>query len=151
MTARKTRTRKPRRTAGPAEAIALATHSAELALASMAVVGARTPLIASAAREPAKGDYAELTRMVVEKPLAFAKGAPAGAPAWAAMTAETQRYLAQAWNTPRLGAFPAMDATLAAMAFWGRMASLSLTWQTAMLAPVHAAATANARRLGGKA
>ena len=44
-----------------------------------------------------------------------------------------------------------MDASLGAFAFWGRMMSLGVAWQSAMLAPVHAAATANARRLDAKA
>ena len=43
-----------------------------------------------------------------------------------------------------------MDASLGAMAFWGRMMSLGVAWQSAMLAPVHAVATANASRLGAK-
>jgi len=67
------------------------------------------------------------------------------------MAAETDRYLAQAWKTPRVGLAPVLDASLGAMAFWARMMSLGVAWQSAMLAPIHAAATANARRLGAKA
>jgi hypothetical protein len=82
-----------------------------------------------------RGNYAELTRMVSEKPLAFAQGASAGGPAWLAMAAESNRYLAQAWKTPRYGLAPALSASLGAMAFWGRMMSLGVAWQSAMLAP----------------
>ena len=146
-----TRPRKTRRKATPADAFALATAGAELALASLKVVGARTPMIVQAMSDPMRGNYAELTRMVSEKPLAFAKGAAAGGPAWLAMAAESNRYLAQAWKTPTYGLAPAMNASLGAMAFWGRMMSLGVAWQSAMLAPVHAEATANARRLGSKA
>ena len=146
-----TRPRKTRRKATPADAFALATAGAELALASLKVVGARTPMIVQAMSDPMRGNYAELTRMVSEKPLAFAKGAAAGGPAWLAMAAESNRYLAQAWKTPSYGLAPAMNASLGAMAFWGRMMSLGVAWQSAMLAPVHAEATANARRLGSKA
>ena len=146
-----TRPRKTRRKATPADAFALATAGAELALASLKVVGARTPMIVQALSDPMRGNYAELTRMVSEKPLAFAKGAAAGGPAWLAMAAESNRYLAQAWKTPSYGLAPAMNASLGAMAFWGRMMSLGVAWQSAMLAPVHAEATANARRLGPKA
>lgn len=147
--------KRPRRKATPADAFALATTGAELALASLRVVGARTPMIVQAVHDPARGDYAELTRMVSEKPLAFARGAHAAGPAWLAMAAESNRYLsrswAQAWKAPTWGLAPAMDASLGAMAFWGRMMSLGVAWQSAMLAPLHAAATANARRLGAKA
>jgi hypothetical protein len=148
-----TRTRKTpaRRKATPSDAFALATTGAELALASLRVVNARTPMIARAVSDPMRGDYAELTRMVSEKPLAFAQGAAAAGPAWLAMAAESNRYFAQAWKTPRYGVAPAMDASLGAMAFWGRMMSLGVAWQSAMLAPVHAVATANASRLGAKA
>ena len=144
---RKTR----RKAATPADAFALATAGAELALASLKVVNARTPMIVQAMSDPMRGNYAELTRMVSEKPLAFAKGAAAGGPAWLAMAAESNRYLAQVWKTPTYGLAPAMNASLGAMAFWGRMMSLGVAWQSAMLAPVHAEATANARRLGPKA
>ena len=144
---RKTR----RKAATPADAFALATAGAELALASLKVVNARTPMIVQAMSDPMRGNYAELTRMVSEKPLAFAKGAAAGGPAWLAMAAESNRYLAQVWKTPTYGLAPAMNASLGAMAFWGRMMSLGVAWQSAMLAPIHAAATTNARRLGPKA
>jgi len=145
------RTRKPRRKAAPADAFALATTGAELALASLRVVNARTPMIVQAVNDPARGNYAELTRMVSEKPLAFARGAHAAGPAWLAMAAESNRYLSQAWRAPTWGLAPALNSSLDAMAFWGRMMSLGMAWQSAMLAPVHAAATANARRLGAKA
>lgn len=146
----RTQTRKPRRKATSADAFALASTSAELALASLRVIDARAPMIVAAVRDPMRGNYAELTRMVSEKPLAFAQGAAAAGPAWLAMAAESNRYLAQAWKTPRTGLAPALDASLGAMAFWGRMMSLGVAWQSAMLAPIHAAATANARRLGPK-
>jgi hypothetical protein len=145
-----TRIRKtPRRRRGTSsDAFALASASAELALASLRVIDARAPMIVAAARDPMRGNYAELARMVSEKPLAFAQGAAAAGPAWLAMAAESNRYLAQAWKTPRLSLAPALEASLGAMAFWGRMMSLGVAWQSAMLAPIHAAATANARRLG---
>ena len=140
-----------RRKTAATDTFALATAGAELALASLRVVNARTPMIAQAFSDPVRGNYAELTRMVSEKPLAFAQGASAGGPAWLAMAAESNRYLAQAWKTPSFGLAPAMSASLGAFAFWGRMMSLGVAWQSAMLAPVHATATANARRLGPKA
>jgi hypothetical protein len=145
------KTRTTRRKATASDAFSLATANAELALASLRVVNARTPMIARALSDPMRGDYAELTRMVSEKPLAFAQGAAAGGPAWLAMAAESNRYLAQAWKTPTYGVAPALSASLGAFAFWGRMMSLGVAWQSAMLAPVHAAATANARRLDAKA
>jgi hypothetical protein len=149
------RTRKPRRKASPADAFALATTGAELALASLRVINARTPMIVHAVNDPMGGNYAELGRMVSEKPLAFARGAHAAGPAWLAMAAESNRYFsrswAQAWKTPTWDLAPTLDASLGAMAFWGRMMSLGVASRSAMLAPLHASATANARRLGGKA
>jgi len=145
------RTRRSRRRATSADAFALATTGAELALASLRVVNARTPMIAQAIHDPVRGDYAELARMVSEKPLAFARGAHAAGPAWLAMAAESNRYLAQAWKAPTWGLAPALEASMGAMAFWSRMMSLGVAWQSAMLTPLHAAATANARRLAAKA
>ncbi len=138
--------RKSRRKATPADAFALASANTELALASLRVVNARAPMIARALGDPMRGDYAELTRMVSEKPLAFARGAAAGGPAWLAMAAESNRYLAQAWTVT-----PGLSSATDAFAFWGRMISLGMAWQAAMLAPVHAVATANDRRLRAKA
>ncbi len=141
-----TKPRTTRRKATAADAFALATANAELALASLRVVNARTPMIARALSDPMRGDYAELTRMVSEKPLAFAQGAAAGGPGWLAMAAESNRYFTQAWGTT-----PGLSTATDAFAFWGRMMSLGVAWQSAMLAPLHAAATANARRLSPKA
>lgn len=138
--------RKPRRRPTAADAFALASVNAELALASLSVVRARAPMIVQAVHDPMRGNYAELGRMVSEKPLAFARGAAAAGPAWLAMAAESDRYFAQAWS-----ATPGLAAATSAMAFWGRMLSLGLAWQSAMLAPIHAAATANARRLSPRA
>jgi hypothetical protein len=81
MTQPRTSRRSSRLGAKPSDAFALATANAELAMATLRVVNARTPMIVEALRDPMRGDYAELTRMVSEKPMAFARGAAAGAPA----------------------------------------------------------------------
>ena len=147
-----TKPRKTRRkTATVLDAFSLATTAGELAMASWQVVGARTPMIVQAWSDPMRGNYAELTKMVSEKPLAFARGAAAGGPGLLAMAAESNRYLGEMWKSPSLGYASPMAAPLAAMAFWGRMMSLGMAWQSAMITPVHAAATANARRLGPRA
>ena len=155
---RKTARRPARRKPVPgSDTFALATAGGELALAALSVVNARMPMIAKAMNDPMRGDYAELTRMVSEKPLAFAKSAAAGGPGLLAMAAESNRYFTEAWRspdlrfTPSLGFTPGLAASMNAMAFWGRMMSLGVAWQAAMLAPVHAEATANARRLAPKA
>ena len=131
------------------DAFSLAASSAELTLATMQVVAARTPMIAQALRDPMRGDYAELTRMVSEKPMAFARGAMAGGPGLLAMAAESNRYLTDAWKVPRGGAV-GMTAALDMFQFWGRMMSLGMAWQAAAMAPVRTVATANARRLASK-
>ena len=140
----------PRRKAAPSDAFALATAGAETAMASLRVVNARAPMIVQAFSDPMRGNYAELARMVSEKPLAFARGAAAGGPGLLAMAAESNRYFGDLWKSPGLNYAAPMAAPMAAMAFWGRMMTLGVAWQSAMLAPVHATATANARRLGGK-
>jgi len=133
----------------PLDAFSLAAAGTELALASLQVVNARTPMIVQAWREPLSGNYAELSRMVSEKPLAFARGAVAGGPGLLAMAAESNRYLTDAWTAP-VGAAAGLTAAWGLVQFWGRMATLGLAWQSAALAPVHAVATANARRLAPK-
>jgi hypothetical protein len=149
-------TRKPRkprpsrrRPATLLDAFSLAAAGTELALASLQVVNARAPMIAQACRDPARGNYAELSRMVSEKPLAFARGAAAGGPGLLAMAVESNRYLTDAWKIPA-GAAPGLAAAAGLFQFWGRMATLGLAWQSAALAPVHAVAMANARRLAPK-
>ena len=149
--ARTRKTTPRRKPAAALDAFSLATTGAELAMASLQVVNARTPLIVQALRDPMRGDYAELTTMMSEKPLAFARGAAAGGPGLLALAAESNRYLGELWKSPGLGYAAPMAAPLAAMAFWGRMMSLGVAWQSAMLTPVHAAATANARRLAARA
>lgn len=146
-TARRPVSRKP---VPGSDTFALATAGAELALAALSVVNARTPMIAKAMNDPMRGSYAELTRMVSEKPLAFAKSAAAGGPGLLAMASESNRYLSEAWRTPGFGFTPGLAASMSAMAFWGRMMSLGVAWQSAMLTPIHAEATANARRLAPK-
>ncbi len=139
-----------RKPATALDAFSLAASSAELTLATMQVVAARTPMIAKALRDPLRGNYAELTRMVTEKPVAFARGAMAGGPGWIAMAAESNRYLTHAWKVPNHSA-SGMTAALDMFQFWGRMMSLGVAWQAATMAPVHTVAMANARRLAPRA
>ncbi len=115
-----TRTRRrPPPQGHPADAFALATAGAELALASLRVVNARTPMITRALNDPMRGDYAELSRMVSEKPLAFAQGAAAGGPAWLAMAAESNRYARPRPEDALLWRPAAMDASMNAMRLLG--------------------------------
>lgn len=144
------KSRRPRRKPATLfDAFSLAAAGTELALASLQVVNARTPMIVQAWREPLRGNYAELSRMVSEKPLAFARGAAAGGPNLLAMATESNRYLTDAWKVP-VGAVPGLTAALGLFQFWGRMMTLGLAWQSAALAPVHTVAVANARRLAPK-
>jgi hypothetical protein len=116
-------------------------HTGELALAAPAVVAHRLGRLAIAGGSPSVQDRREFTRMVFEKPVAFGE-------AWLAMSLrawEAQQLLAlaamRAWSLPWGAASSSRSITRAFEA-----AAMRVT--AAGLAPLHAAATANVRRLG---
>jgi hypothetical protein len=117
-------------------------HAAELAVAVPFVVAHRLARLAAAGHRPTARDRREFRRMVDEK-------GPAFAASWLAMWAEGWRLqqqlawsFARTWWAPWLGTSargPGADRLVrdSLMRAWG-----------AGLAPLHRAATANARRLG---
>jgi hypothetical protein len=98
---------------------------AELLEASQSVIAHRQEVLREAARNPMAADYAELWLMGAEKIAAFTAAGAAAANDWA--------KLQRSW----LGGSP--NFTEAAARSWKRA-----------MTPIHAAATANARRLKAK-
>ncbi|MFP5296999.1 MAG: hypothetical protein A2623_06845 [Caulobacterales bacterium RIFCSPHIGHO2_01_FULL_70_19] len=142
------------------------THRAsqELMEASGDVVARRLEIIAEAVRDPLKADYAELALMGSEKVEALTASAAIGV-SGALRAAETVRRAAQREGVAARKALDAMAAArtpieaagaqgLWALNAWNRtlrdswaLGAAMLKLQADALQPIHAAATANARRL----
>ena len=146
------------------------THRAsqELMEASGDVVARRLEIIAEAVRDPLKADYAELVLMGSEKVEALSASAAVGASGVMAAADAAGRIAARESAAARK-ALTAMTAAatpaealnaqgLWALGAWNRAVRDSWAFGAAMLKlqadivqPVHAAATANARRLQRRA
>lgn len=124
--------------------------SATLA-ASHDVIARRSDMMAAAMRSPLTGDYVELAKMVPEKIEAFSKGSAAMASEWWSMQAAFMSEAQHLGGMMMRGRPPSMTelAELSSRSVSyvvhsveraARIGGLGLT-------PVHAAATANARRL----
>ncbi len=120
---------------------------AETMGASHSVVQSRVRTMADAARSPLTGDYAELGRMVPEKVDAFSK---ATLSAMSDMQA-IQSQVMTSWQSMFLGG---MAGRVPGAKEWGALATgnariVDLVARSGgkALAPVHRAATANAKRL----
>jgi hypothetical protein len=127
---------------------------ADTMTASNRVIAKRTEVMGAAMRNPGKADYAELALMVPEKVEAFSRSGSAVVTAWwsmqAALLSEMQNVGALAmrgrWLTPgEMGKLSSRGAAYAVGAVEGVVAM-----GEGALAPVHASASANARRLGRK-
>jgi hypothetical protein len=128
-----------------------ARRGSETADAAALVIARRMAMIGEAARAPLDGDYAELGRMVPEKVEAFSSaGAAMAGACWdmqSAYLAEVQhwRALAGRARAPTVAEWWAHGARNAA--FGLRMFELAGEVGAKGLRPIHAAATANAKRL----
>jgi hypothetical protein len=123
----------------------------ETAVASRNVVSKRTAMMGVAYHNPLNADHAELGRMVPEKVEAFAKaGSAVAREYWRLQTdalAETQHLASLA-----LRGLPLRQADFAALAARNqanalRMVERTIALSASTLAPIHAAATSNSRRL----
>ncbi|KQR45786.1 polyhydroxyalkanoate granule-associated phasin [Acidovorax sp. Leaf160] len=124
------------------QAAALWRQGTELSIAAPQVIAHRLARMAAAGAQPSARDQREFTRMVAEKQTAFAQ-------AWMAMATQSMvaapalaMGMARSWFTP-------WGATA-----WAGQQALAAQWQAAAmgvmgkgLAPVRAAAVANAKRL----
>lgn len=136
----------------------------ELATASAAVVQRRLEIVQAALADPLRADHVELGRMGAEKVEALAASAGAACvgaldladrSARAALreSAEAEAHLARLARTGG-GLDTVVEQTNWALGVWSRALATSWTLggallksQAETLAPIHAAATANARRL----
>ena len=119
---------------------------AEMVQASQEVVASRCRTMAAAARDPLRGDYAELGRMAPEKMAAFGSAAASAIDDMHAVQADALACWQQL-ATMTLAGVP----TTREMARLGdrsmRIAERTLAAGGNAMAPVHRAATGNARRL----
>jgi len=119
--------------------------------ASNDVVARRTAMMRDAAQSPLDGDYAELSRMIPEKIDAFGRaGLAIAADCWAiqsAILAQARQIgaLAMQGRPPTAAELSAAATSYATFALrtFERAGAISAKG----LAPIHASATANARRL----
>ena len=146
------------------QAARVARSGQELMQASSDVIARRLEIVADAVRDPMRADLREMALMGSEKVEALSASAQAGVKAGMAMaatasaTAARETAAAQKAFSAIASAETPMGAALAhnawATAAFGRaiedswaMGSKMLKLQADTLAPIHAAATANARRL----
>lgn len=130
---------------------ASALQLSETMTASQAVIDKRTKLMRSAMTDPLSADHVELGRMVPEKVAAFSAAGNAMMAGWSAWN---DAVLAEARHVGRLAARGRTPSPLDWMTLWSRGASFgvasaerSARVSASALAPVHAKATSNARRL----
>jgi hypothetical protein len=115
--------------------------------ASQSVVDRRAKTIDSAMRDPLGADYAELARMGPEKVAAFTA---AGASAFAdvqALQADAFAACRQMFGLAMAGRLPSAAEMTAIVSRSSRMMERAAGAGGKALAPVHRAATGNARRL----
>lgn len=121
----------------------------ETAVASQAVIGHRSRTIDAAMRNPLSADSAELNRMVPEKMAAFGQAGAALLDDWIGLHRD---MLAQGSDLAAMltGAVPVRTRAERISRRASRMAVRAATAGGRALAPIHATATENQRRLGRK-
>jgi len=127
------------------------TRTTQMLTASRDVIEVRGEMIGKAMRSPLTGDYAELARMVPEKVEAFARSGSALFGEWWSMQvawlAHAQRLGTMAMSGRAPGLAEAAAFSDSATAFTIEMIERGARLGATALAPIHASATANARRL----
>lgn len=128
-----------------------ATRAAETLAASRSVINTRTTMMQSAVANPLGANHAELGRMVPEKIAAFTTSGNAVMDGWMAWN---RAWLAEAQNlsTMAMRGRPPTPLEWMALAARGAEFGVAATERNARigaaaLAPLHAKATSNARRL----
>lgn len=126
-------------------------RTGETMLASTSVIGMRLAVIGDAARNPARGDYAELGRMVPEKISAFSQAGQTLVEEWSALLLDASE---QAYHVSSLmlrgrslSAGDLLSLAEQTSAYGTGMIIRTMSAGELVLAPVHKKATANARRL----
>lgn len=127
---------------------------AETLAASNDVITMRSDMIRTALGSPLEANYAELARMVPEKVEAFSKAGSAMVTGWWAMQADlliqTQRLGAMAMKGRPPTAAELRSMTERSIAHGTRAVERGVALGAGAVKPVHARATANARRLKRK-
>lgn len=127
-------------------------RASEMMVASGSVIGARMSIMGTAARRPLDGDYAEIGGMVIEKAVAVTKINQALVDQWSAMLRDASEQASHLGGLV-LGGRPLSVGDLSWLAErWlahgTRMITRTMETGGLALAPMHEAATENARRLG---
>ena len=115
--------------------------------ASSAVVAKRGETIAAAANDPFRADHRELALMVTEKGRAFAKSGATMAGDWMSLQSDLMRQSQAIGSMMLSGRVPSMAAAGAIIDRGARINQRALSSSIRALKPIHAAATANQRRL----
>lgn len=129
-------------------------RAGETLVAARDVIGHRTTLMQEAMRQPLSADHRELSQMVPEKVAAFSAAGSAAVGAWWEMqsifAAQTQMMGAAmlTGRSPDAAELGRLQRRSAARAM--QLAERAVAAGGAMLDPLHAGATGNARRLAGK-
>jgi len=116
--------------------------------ASRRVVNARQGTISNAMSDPFHADHRELALMVDEKTDAFAAAGAALANSWFSMQSDVAAQAMAVGGMMMSGRMPSAKATQAVAARQVRIGDAALRGSMKALRPIHATATANARRLG---
>lgn len=116
--------------------------------ASRRVVNARQETISDAMTDPFHADHRELALMVGEKTDAFTSAGAALANSWFSMQSDVAAQAMAVGGMMMAGKVPSAKATQAMAARQLRIGDAALRGSMKALRPIHAAATANARRLG---
>ncbi|MEA1072345.1 hypothetical protein [Sphingomonas sp. LY160] len=125
------------------------TMMSETFLASQEVVKHRTKSIENAMSDPLNADHVELGLMVSEKGMAFGTAGASLARDWMAMQSDMSAQ-AVAIGQMMMGQVPTPRAAQEMVARGQRLGSAALASSNRAMRPIHAAATANARRLKKK-
>lgn len=120
----------------------------ETMAASAVVIDRRMPMIDAGMRNPWTADHVELTGMVTEKAQAFAKAGDSLAHDMAAMQKLWMQTMQDAWSIGTAGHMPSAGRMAAGNDRAMRLAAGMLGAGGRALTPIHAKATANAKRLG---
>ncbi len=128
-----------------------ASRAAQTATASQSVIDKRSAMMRAAVADPSRADYPEMSRMLSEKVTAFtASGtaAMAGLADWhAAMLAEAQHLAVRGGAVQPPTPFDWFTLMARSAEFGLAATERNAKMGAAMLAPLHAKATSNARRL----
>lgn len=132
----------------PLEAAQMTMRLLETAVATQSVLAQRLPMLSDAVCNPAAADRRELSLMVSEKVDAFGRAQRSVARTGVTARKTAQRN-AEAMSDLAAGGFVGAAAWTAIFERNMALAAALMTLPMQALAPVHAAVTANARRLQG--